>query len=178
MFGNILKSRIFYFIILLGGLFLIFIAFYFDFLMGSFQFGILGSSIILFGILLIISSIFIWKYLDNYSKLDKYIYFFYNENKFFIFVSVIFLIIFVLISFLFNIFEYWYLYYMIPVFPFHLILFFLEDILHIYIEISYLISLIIGLPISIKIWYYVVMRILNNNREQFQNLRKFKSKNK
>lgn len=178
MFGNILESRIFYLIILLGGLFLILITFYFDFLKGGFTFGILGSSLILFGIILIIFSIFTCKYIENFSKLEKQVYFFYNENRYIIFVTVIFLIILVLISFLINIFEYWYLFYMIPVFPFHLILFFLEYILRINIELSYLISLIIGLPISIKIWYYVIMRILNNNREKFQSLRKLKSKNK
>ena len=178
MFRNILKSRIFYLIILLGGIFLIFVAFYFDFFMGSFKFGILGSSIILFGILLIISSIFIGKYIDDFSKLEKHIYIFYNENRLFIFVSVIFLIILILVSFLSSIIDYWYLYYMIPVFPFHLVLFFFEDILHINIELSYLISLITGLPISIKIWYYFIMRILNNSREKFQNLGKLKSKNK
>jgi len=178
MFGNILKSRIFYFIIFLGGIFLIFIAFYFDFLMGSFKFGIFGSSLILFGILVIIFSIFNYIYIDNFSNLKEEVYFYYKENKYIIFVSVLFLIIFVLISFLINIFEYWYLYYMIPVFPFHLILFFCRYILRISNELSYLISLIIGLPITIKIWHYLIMRILQNNREKFQNLRKLKSKNK
>jgi hypothetical protein len=167
------KKRIMIIIFQLFSVSLIIFVIIFDYFWGSHEFGIAGASIISFSILYILFSIRIFN--DN-DFIEKIYIFISNQiiNKKLVYFLIFYIAgVFILPFFSFDE-ELWKFFAQIPIFPYlviHLLLGYL-----VYEVFAVLIGLIVGIPLSIWIWYELIISFFLSPEKKILMINKIKKK--